>query len=141
MLDVPGVVLPAQAPVAEDLRSICGRGVVMRREAPRELPHLLLALLAFAALAAPGSAQSECEANPTLDACRSYTVAEEVLQRDLGRICAGAQLGGATYSGWPAACTLWHECQQGRAAAASCGPLALLQTACNETPELEACMP
>lgn len=113
----------------------------MRWAPPKQLPLLLLALLAAAALAAPGSAQNECELNPTLESCRGYSVADEVLQRDVGRICAGAQLGGATYSGWPWACSLWHECQQGRAAAASCGPLALLQTACNETPELEACMP
>lgn len=106
---------------------------------PRLLPRLLLLLVAVAAPLA--SAQTACEMNPTVAACESYTVAEAVLQRDLASLCGSSQLGGATYSGWPAACTLWHECQQGRAAPASCQPLALLQTACNESPMLEACMP
>lgn len=48
------------------------------------------------------------------------------------QLCEATALGGNRYSGWPSACTLWHECQAGLAAAASCQPLALLQTACNE---------
>ena len=111
-----------------------GHGPVPRR-------RLLLALaLALAAAAVPSAAQTECEMNPTVPACRNYTVADAVLQRDLADLCGGSQLGGAAFTGWPAACTLWHECLAGRAAPASCRPLALLQTACNETPEQPACM-
>ena len=107
--------------------------------APAGLPLLLVALLLAAAAASVG-AQDECSMNPTLDSCKDYTVADAVLQRDLSLLCSGSTLGGAIYTGWPAACSLWHECQQGRGAPASCQPLTLLQTACNETPEAEGCM-
>ncbi|KAL4855658.1 DNA topoisomerase 6 subunit A [Chlorella vulgaris] len=104
------------------------------------LLRLGMLFVAVAAVAVPVTAQMECETNPTAEACASYTMEDAVLQRDLARMCAGSTLGGAAYTGWPAACTLWYECQQGRAPAASCQPLSLLQTACNESPQLEACM-
>lgn len=91
-------------------------------------------VLLLAALAAIGgaAAQDECMSNPTLPACASYRVPDAVLRRDMQRLCAGAALGGATHTGWPAACTLWHECQQGRGSGPGCAPLVLLQTGCNE---------
>jgi hypothetical protein len=104
------------------------------------LLRLGMLFVAVAAASVPVTAQMECETNPTDEACASYTMEDAVLQRDLARMCAGSTLGGAAYTGWPAACTLWYECQQGRAPAASCQPLSLLQTACNESPQLEACM-
>jgi hypothetical protein len=101
------------------------------------VPALLVALLLVAASV---GAQDECSMTPTQDSCKNYTVADAVLQRDLSLLCSGSTLGGATYTGWPAACSLWHECQQGRGPPASCQPLTLLQTACNETPEAEGCV-
>ncbi|GAB4817548.1 hypothetical protein N2152v2_004594 [Parachlorella kessleri] len=44
-------------------------------------------------------------------------------------------------TGWPAACTLYNECNAGRVlpAAQQCQPLTLLLTACGESPELPQC--
>jgi hypothetical protein len=106
----------------------------------RQLLPAWLLLLALADWPMAARAQSSCESNPTVEACRTYAVPDAVLQRDLASLCGAPQLGSATYTGWPAACTLWHECQQGRAAATACQPLSLLQTACNETPEAQQCM-
>lgn len=90
-------------------------------------------LLAVLVAAAGAQAQGEeCLANPTVAGCENYTVHEAVLQHDLARLCASAALGDRTWSGWPAACTLWHECQSGRGSGAACSPMRLMQTACGE---------
>ena len=113
-----------------------------RRRAPRrrgDAPRLLLAAaLLAAAAAAAGAQQDGCATNPSLDGCKDYVVPQAVLETDLGRLCAGSALGNASYSGWPSACSLWHQCQAGQAARASCRPLALLQTACNEPGAFES---
>lgn len=116
-----------------------------RRRAARPgagAPSFLLAAALLAAVAGAGAQPNGCAANPSQDACRDYVVPQAALETDLSRVCANSALGGATYSGWPSACTLWHECQAGRAAPASCQPLALLQTACNEPGgmDTEICM-
>lgn len=104
---------------------------MLARRAPPPAALLLL-LLALAAPWRGALAQDECLTNPTLPACVAYTVPNEVLKRELSKLCASAALGGRTYSGWPSACSLWHECQEGRAGAVACRPLALLQTGCSE---------
>lgn len=115
-----------------------------RRAAPRRAaaaPSFLLAAAVLAAAAALAGAQLDsCASNPSQDICNDYVVPQAALETDLTRLCSGSALGGANYSGWPSACTLWHECQTGRAAADSCQPLALLQTACNEPGAIETDM-
>lgn len=115
-----------------------GRRRNSRRGAGGTPSFLLAAALLAAAATLAGAQLDGCTANPSQDACKDYVVAEAVLETDLSRLCASSALGGATYSGWPSACTLWHECQAGRAAPASCHPLALLQTACNEPGAIES---
>lgn len=101
--------------------------------APAGAPRLLLSLALLAALALPARSQlDDCMANSHLERCRDYTVPQAVLERDLSQVCAASALGGQTYTGWPSACSLWHECTAGRGTADACQPLALLQTACND---------
>ena len=95
--------------------------------------RIAAALVLLAALTPLAAAQADdCRTNPTVEACRNYTVPTAVLEHDLSELCASSALGGATYTGWPSACSLWHECQAGRGVADACQPLALLQTACND---------
>lgn len=110
-----------------------------RRAASR--PGSLLTMLASAAALASAQLES-CTSNPSQNICKEYVAPQAALEADLGRLCNGSTLGGAKYSGWPSACTLWHECQAGQAAIDSCQPLSLLQTACNEqgATESDVCM-
>lgn len=98
----------------------------------RRLGAAAAALLLLAAIAPCARGQEGCLTNPTLPECEGYTIHEAVLQSDLAKLCSSSALGGRSYSGWPAACTLWNECRQGRGSGPACRPLALLQTACNE---------
>lgn len=94
---------------------------------------LSLALLGAAVAAAAAAPGPECEANPTLEACKDYVVPDAQLEAELYQLCAGSALGGQTYTGWPSGCSLWQECREGRADAAACQPMVLLQTACVST--------
>ncbi|PSC68719.1 CTR type copper ion transporter isoform B [Micractinium conductrix] len=120
----------SEAPLVT-LTAALSRPVAMCAGSPPCRRRLVLLLAALAAIGG-AAAQDECMSNPTLPACASYRVPDAVLRRDMQRLCAGAALGGATHTGWPAACTLWHECQQGRGSGPGCAPLVLLQTGCNE---------
>ena len=105
-------------------------------------PPLLLLLVMLASACGVARAQQsspDCESNPTVAGCQTYSVDDAVLQRDLESLCSSSQLGAAA-SGWPAACSLWAECAQGRSVGAGCQPLTLIQTACNEEPQQAECM-
>lgn len=93
----------------------------------------LLLSLALIAAAAAAQAGSECEQNPTLEACKTYTLPDDQLEAELYQLCAGSTLGSQAYTGWPSGCALWHECREGRADASVCQPMVLLQTACVST--------
>lgn len=120
MSELPAVAVPA------------ARRVLANKIFLMAAPAMLLWVVVAAALAGAQAQGEACLANPTVTGCEGYTVHEAVLAHDLGRLCASAALGDRTWSGWPAACTLWHQCQSGGAAGAACSPMRLMQTACGE---------
>lgn len=101
---------------------------------------LLVTCLAGGAPAASASS-SPCWSDPTPSSCASFTVENLTLVPDLNAICAQPLASNAS-NGWPAACTLWAQCKAGATgpgAVAYCSPLVLIQSACNESPQLPQC--
>lgn len=74
------------------------------------------------------SVDVNCFQAPNDASCTSFVVPADTLKTVLGKLCNDT-----AGEGWPAACTLWQECQTGNASSEYCtSPLGLLRSACSE---------
>ncbi len=90
---------------------------------------VVLVGMVFSQLAGTAASQRDCFVDPTAPACASFVVDDAAVAAQMTQLCIESGRGA---SGWPAACTLWNECQVGRGSDEYCQPLRLLLSACVE---------
>jgi hypothetical protein len=100
----------------------------MWSRAPAPVAALLLLALAGAGTT---TATEDCYSVPSSSACAGFRVPDAEAEAFLLEACSrsGEQGGNSTY-GWPSPCTLWHQCRDGRGAAALCAPVRLARSVC-----------
>ena len=94
----------------------------------------LLLIAAVGLLRGTRAVDVDCLQDPSATGCASFTVSDTALTAVLDQVCNSV----GNNSGWPSACSLYHECLSGQGADAYCRPLGLVRAACKEQPDISS---